>query len=181
MSQFPHLKEQSECADDDPNFRKYFENIKLLQDSFESRFRDFAKEEDCMFAFIKPYLLSEQHVVKMLSNMQMELIDFKTNSLLKMKFDELSTSPNASDIFNFWRRISYEDFSNLRKYAQIYLCLFGTTYRCEHAFSSMKMIKSKTRSRLTDSNLKNFLLLSVNNLTPNINSLAKSKQNQKSH
>ncbi|KAG7174117.1 General transcription factor II-I repeat domain-containing protein 2A-like 5, partial [Homarus americanus] len=58
-----------------------------------SRFRDFAKEEDCILAFINPFLLSEQKI--------MELIDLKTNSLLKIKFDELSSVPNASDMINF--------------------------------------------------------------------------------
>jgi len=37
----------------------------------------------------------------------------------------------------------------------------------------MKLIKSKTRSRLTDSKLKNFLLLSVTNSTPKIEELVK--------
>ncbi len=137
LSQFPHLQKQSEYLDDYPNFTKYFEKIKLLQDSFECRFHDFAKEEDCISAFIKPILLSEQQI------MQMKLIDLKTNSLLKMKFDELSLSPNAFDIINFWRSLPCGDFLNLRKYAQSYLCRFRTTYRCEQAFSSMKVIKVK--------------------------------------
>jgi len=37
----------------------------------------------------------------------------------------------------------------------------------------MKLIKSKTRSRLTDSKLKNFLLLSVTNLAQNIEKVVK--------
>ena len=37
----------------------------------------------------------------------------------------------------------------------------------------MKLIKSKTKLRLTDSKMKNFLLLSVTNLTPNIEKLVK--------
>lgn len=181
LSQFPHLKEQSECAEDNGNFTKYIEKIRLLQESFESRFRDFAKEEDCILAFINPFSLSEQKIMKMPSNIQMELIDLKTNSLLNMKFDELPSVPNASDMINFWRSLPCEHFPELRKFAQSYICRFGTTYRCEQAFSAMKLIKNKTRSRLTDSNLKNSLLLSVTNLTPNIKSLAKSKQTQKSH
>jgi len=40
----------------------------------------------------------------------------------------------------------------------------------------MKLIRSKMRSRLKDSNLKNYLLLSITNLTPNIKKLVKSKQ-----
>ncbi|KAG7176726.1 General transcription factor II-I repeat domain-containing protein 2-like 2, partial [Homarus americanus] len=181
LSQFPHLKEQSERAADNGNLTKYTEKIKLLQESFESRFRDFAKEEDCILTFINPFSLGEQKIMKMLSDIQMELIDLKTNSLLKMKFDELSSVPNASDMINFWQSLPCENFPELKKFAQSYICRFGTTYRCEQAFSSMKLIKSKTRSRLTDSNLKNSLLLSVTNLTPNIERLAKSKQTQKSH
>ena len=156
---------------------KYIEKVKILQDSFESRFHDFTKEEDSMLAFINP--LSEQNVMQMPSNIQMELIDLKTNSFLKMKFDELFPDQNASDIINLWHSLPSEHFPELRKYAKSYICRFGTTYRCDQAFSSIKLIKSKTRSRITDSNLKNYLLLSVTNLTPNIKKLAKSKQAQK--
>lgn len=181
LCQFPHLNEQRECAPDNGNLAKYTEKIKFLQESFESRFHDFAKEEDSILAFINPFSLCEQKIMKMPSNLQMELIDLKTNSSLKMKFDELSSVPNASDMIKFWRSLPCENFPELRKFAQSFICRFGTTYRCEQAFSSMKLIKSKTRSRLTDSNLKNTLLLSVTNLTPRIEKLAKSKQPQKSH
>jgi len=37
----------------------------------------------------------------------------------------------------------------------------------------MKLMKRKTRLRLTDSKLKNILLFSVTNLTPNIDKLVK--------
>ena len=70
LSKFPHLKEQSESADDDGNYTKYIDKIKLVQESFESRFQDFHKEEDCIFAFINPFSLSEQQIIKMPSNMQ---------------------------------------------------------------------------------------------------------------
>jgi len=63
-------------ADDIYNLRKYSEKIKLLQDLFKSRFCDFA-EEDCIFAFINPFSLIEQTIIKMPSNIQMELIDWK--------------------------------------------------------------------------------------------------------
>ena len=181
LCQFPHLKEQSEFAVDNGNMTKYIEKIKLLQESFESRFRDFAKEENFMVAFVNPFSLNDQDILKMPSSIQMELIDLKTNSLLKTKYDEHHSVQNACNTINFWRSLPCEYFSELRTFAQNYICRFGSTYRCEQAFSSMKLIKSKTRSRLTDSNLKNCLLLSVTNLAPNIEKLAKSKQTQKSH
>lgn len=181
LSHFPHLKEQSECAPDNDNLTKYTEKIKLLQESFESRFHDFAKEECCILAFTNPFSLSEQNIMKLPSKIQMELIDLKTNSSLKAKFHELSSVPSASDMINYWRSLPCENFPELRKFAQSFICRFGTTYRCEQTFSAMKLVKSKTRSRLTDANLKNTLLLSVTHINPNIEKLAKSKQPQKSH
>ena len=82
---------------------------------------------------------------------------------------------------NFGGYCLHENFSELQRFAQRYLCRFGSTYRCEQAFSAMNLTKSKTRSRLTDLNLKNCLLLSVTDLLPDIQKLARSKQSQKSH
>jgi len=42
--------------------------IKLLHNSFENRFCDFAKEENCILAFINPFSLSERKIMKMPSN-----------------------------------------------------------------------------------------------------------------
>ena len=111
----------------------------------------------------------------------MERIELKANSVLNMKFDELSLLPSASKMIGFWQSLPCEHFPKMRKFVQSYACLFGTTYRREQLFSFMKMIKNKLRSRLSDSNLKKCLLLSVTNLTPNITGLVKAKRRQKSH
>ena len=83
------------------------------------------------------------------SNIQLELIDLKTHPSLKIKFDEHSSVPSASDMIKFWQTLPRENFPELRKFAQGFICRFGTTYRCEQTFSAMKLIKSKARSRLT--------------------------------
>ena len=46
---------------------------------------------------------------------------------------------------------------------------------------SKKMVKNQMSSRLSDSNSKNCLVISTAYLTPNITSLVKPKQGQKSH
>ena len=58
-SQFPYFKEQIERAADNGNLRKCTEKMKLLPDSFESRFCDFAKEEDWILASIHPLLVNK--------------------------------------------------------------------------------------------------------------------------
>ena len=127
------------------NFAKYIEKIKLLQEAFNNRFSDFS-DEDCMLAFINPFSLNEHSILKMPSNLQMELIELKANSILKMKFNELSLFPSASEMIGFWRSIPHEHFPKMRKLAPSYACLCETTYRCKQSFSSMKIIKNKLRS-----------------------------------
>ncbi|XP_068200767.1 general transcription factor II-I repeat domain-containing protein 2-like [Palaemon carinicauda] len=152
LSEFPHLKEQSECAEDNTIFTEYFGKIILLQEAIDSRFSDFA-EKDCMLAFLIPFSLTENNILKMPSIIQMELIDLRANSVLKSKFNELPSLPSASERLNFWRSLPGEHFPELRKFAQSYTCRFEITYRCQQAFLSMKTIKNKLRSRLSDSNL----------------------------
>ena len=181
LSHFPHLKEQRDISNNKGNMTEYVEKLKLIQDSFENRFQDFAKDEHSMIAFTNPFLLNDEQIMKMPSSIQMELIDLKTNSLLKTMFEELKLVENDCNTIKFRRLLPHENFSELQRFAQRYICRFGSTYRCEQAFSAMNLIKTKTRSRLTDLNLKNCLLLSVTDLSPDIQKLARSKQSQKSH
>ena len=153
----------------------------LLQESFDGRFSDFSEEKGRIFAFLNPFSLTKHNILKMPSQIKINLLDQQANSVLKMKFNELPSFLRATKTINFWRCLPREHFPELRKFAQSYACRFGTTYRCEQSFSSMKMIKNKIRSRLSDSNLKNCLVLSTTNLTLNITGLMKAKQSQKSH
>ena len=96
----PHLKEQSKCFENIVNLAKHIEKIILLQEAFDSRFSDFS-EEDRMLAFINSVLLDEHNILKMPSNMQMELIELKANSVLIVKFNKFSSFPSASEMIGF--------------------------------------------------------------------------------
>jgi len=50
-------------------------------------------------------------------NMQMERIELKANSVLKMKFAELCSLPSASEMIGFWRSLPCEHFPKMRKFA----------------------------------------------------------------
>ena len=47
-----------------PTLQNTKKKIILLQKVFDSLFSDFAGEEDCMFAFINPFSLTEQNILK---------------------------------------------------------------------------------------------------------------------
>ena len=66
------------------------------------------------------------------SNIQMKLLDFKTNLILKRKFDAISSVPSTYDMINFRRCLPCENFPELRKFAQsdMYV-VFETTYTCK--------------------------------------------------
>lgn len=77
----------------------------------------------------------------------MELIDLQADAALKEQFrgDEPAT---------FWfQMVSESAFPGLRKVALYILTMFGSTYSCEAAFSTMNIIKTKYRSRLTSKHL----------------------------
>ena len=57
----------------------------------------------------------------------------------------------------------------------------GTTYACVSFFSRLKIVKSKSRSRLTDINIMNELRCAVTNLPVDINKLSSDIQKQTSH
>ena len=58
---------------------------------------------------------------------------------------------------------------------------FGSTYLCEMAFSQMKIIKSKFRTRMTDAHLNDALRLAISNYEPDFKMLANNVQSQQSH
>jgi len=49
--------------------------------------------------------------------------------------------------------------------------VFGSTYKCEQVFSSMKFNKSKLRTQVTDEHLQDVVLLASSNLPPELQKL----------
>ena len=130
FSQLTHLKGQSESVESIVNLSKYIEKIKLLQETFNYRFSNFSEGEDDMLAFINLFSLNDGSILKMPSNLQMELIELKANSVLKTKFNELSSIRSASEMIGSWHSLPCEHFPEMRKFTQRNACLFETTSRC---------------------------------------------------
>ena len=57
----------------------------------------------------------------------------------------------------FWQKIDDTKYFNLKNEIYKLYSMFGTTYNCEVAFSSMKLILSKLRNRLTDQHIGDLL------------------------
>ena len=112
-----------------------------------------------------------QQVFALPSGVDMEMVDLQNDIVLK----------NRSRDRDFWRLVSKEKYPLLTACALIVSAYFGSTYLCEMAFSQMKIIKSKYRSRLTDRHLTDCLRLAVCSYEPDFKALTDSIQSQPSH
>ncbi|XP_056648658.1 general transcription factor II-I repeat domain-containing protein 2B-like [Diorhabda sublineata] len=153
-------------------YAQYAEELKLLSEQFSNRFSDFKNMEECFNLFAAPTKCNVQNAP---IHLQMELIEFQENSLLKSKFEDV-------ELCDFYKKYLEEDnFPQLRKFARRLISAFGSTYKCEQLFSLMKVNKSTHRIRLTNDNLENSLRLCISGIHPNIDGLVSQIQAQVSH
>ncbi len=107
--------------------------------------------------------------------LQMQLVDLQADVVLKEQFV-------GSDSSTFWLQMVPETaFPGLRKVALHILNMFGSTYNCEAAFSTMNIIKTKYRSRLTNEHLHMCMRIALTPFKPRFKILARQARAQLSH
>ena len=74
---------------------RYTSNIEILLDVFETRFSEFAAEENNVALFTNPFTFPEENIASLNVNIQLELIDLKNNSVLKGRFNETPPVPTT--------------------------------------------------------------------------------------
>jgi len=152
--------------------QKCIANITLLQNELNRRFQDFYNNEKSFVLFHNPFEIVVDDIA---INMQLELIDLQSN-------DELKSLFKIGNLINFYYLLPESKYKNIKNFARKMISIFGSTYICEQSFSRMQHIKSKTRSRLSDNHLEDFLKMGITNLTPNIDTIMKTKkQTHSSH
>ena len=87
----------------------------------------------------------------------------------------------GQDLVDIWKAIPVTAFPELRSFSAKFISRFGTLYRCEQAFSTMKFVKSKYRTRLTHAHLEALMKLAVTDLQPRVEDLVKKVQFQGLH
>ena len=74
-----------------------------------------------------------------------------------------------------------EKYPNVKQAVLKILSMFGSTYICESMFSTLKHIKSKHRSVLTDTLVKELLRVAATEYKPDLKKIAQYKECQKPH
>ncbi|KAF7691531.1 General transcription factor II-I repeat domain-containing protein 2A [Cucumispora dikerogammari] len=160
---FPHFPILKKSSISRGLAAKYKLQIDSLADEFEKRFKCFKSLEIHFNVLSSPFSVNPYLTQK---NLQLELVDLQVDNILKESFMTVN-------LLEFYGSLSKAAFPNLKDLASKMLTVFGSTYICEQAFSTLKISKSKNRTLLTDCNLKAFIRITTSKMTPNSKKLSK--------
>lgn len=179
---FPKLQEQIQGERD---VSPYVDFINKLIENFSKRFNSFSLGQQLLLLIQNPFLIREvrgfsKEVTQTFKwahggSLQLELIDLQGNAALREHLE-------ATDPATFWLQIVSESmFPGLTKVALHTLTMFGSTYSCESAFSTMNIIKNKYRSRLTKEHLHMCMRMALTPFQPRFKLLAGQSHSHFSH
>lgn len=181
LTHFTRMRELASRIDKAPNYDRFKNLITLLHSSFNNRFADFQEDKKNVELFTNPFLISVDDLNYYSPEIQTEIIDLQHHTALTNKYKEIISTATNQEYIEFWKFVPKSDFPNLHDLTLRYCCRFGSTYVCEQIFSVMNVIKTKYRSKLTDTHLKHLILLSSSKVNPNLDELIKNIQIQKPH
>uniref|UniRef100_A0A8D8LD06 EPM2A-interacting protein 1 n=1 Tax=Cacopsylla melanoneura TaxID=428564 RepID=A0A8D8LD06_9HEMI len=150
LTYFKHCREVvDEFPDDLIDFSMFKTNIKEIMDEFDRIFVDSDRMKDSIVLYRNPMnsVIEQQE-----SKYQMELCDLQADTVFQTRKE---VGPE------FFKLLDKERFPNLRSFGQKITSMFGSSYVCESAFSTMKHVKNQLRNKLTDVSLAHLLRLGI--------------------
>ena len=145
--------------------RKYATEIASLSAEFKGRFQDFAVIEKDMLLFSSPFSVDPDDAPH---HLQLELIELQRHDELRSRHQQLS-------LVNFYQQLDKDRSPEIRTLAKKMRSLFGSMYMCEQTFSVMNLNKSRLRSRLTDTHLRDILRVTTTALKPDLTCLLQAR------
>uniref|UniRef100_A0A3B1K1Z5 SPIN-DOC-like zinc-finger domain-containing protein n=1 Tax=Astyanax mexicanus TaxID=7994 RepID=A0A3B1K1Z5_ASTMX len=178
---FPKVKQVQGHRD----VSSFVEFVDKLIENFSKRFDSFSIGEELKLFIQNPFLITDvraftndvTHHFKWANTgpLQMQMIDLQADVALKEQFARTEST-------TFWlQMVSETAFPDLKKVALFILTMFGSTYSCEAAFSTMNIIKTKYRSKLTNEHLHMCMRMALTSFKPRFKMLAGQAKAQFSH
>ena len=141
---------------------------------FQNRFQDLKYFKSSLDFFLNPFEINIIQGEFSISNIimtqkasgELELIEMQEDQALQLKY-------KSTSITEFWKFVPESKYPELKKAACRIISIFGTTYLCESFYSTLKFVKSKHRSVLTNQHLKELLRSAVTNYSPNFKELSR--------
>lgn len=133
--------------------------INNISNEFNVRFADFDNLKNDIILFNNPMIVAiDQQKVEY----RMELCDLQADPFLIGR---------TESGLKFFKLLSETSYPKLKDFSLKICSMFGSTYRCESAFSVMKQIKSKTRALMTDAALSHLMRIATSKISINISTL----------
>lgn len=164
------------------NQQFYCEVIDGLATEFERRFTECRAVKDLFSLVLNPFschpdALTHNQVVceSEITAAQLELLELQSDAYLTTLRNELCTVCSYDEKYVWlWKMIGVtQRYPVLTKISKRLNCMFGSTYRCEAAFSQMKLIKSKYRNKLNDEHLLHCVRAACTKYKPRFDRLVK--------
>ncbi|XP_076315874.1 general transcription factor II-I repeat domain-containing protein 2B-like [Tachypleus tridentatus] len=151
LAHFPICQQLTEqFKDDEPlDFSEFCVNTEDIIDEFNTRFEEFEMLKSRIELFNDPLCVD---IENQQADVQPELRHLQAGPFLQTRQEK---EPD------FIKLLSKNRFQNLRDFGQKMTSMFGSTYICESVLSTMKFIKNRNRSRLTDFSLFHLLRLAT--------------------
>lgn len=133
--------------------------LQEIIEQFDTRFHELEDLKPHILLFSNPLGVD---IEQQDPNLQLELCDLQADPFFQTRQEK---GPN------FFKLLPEDKFPHLRNFGLRMTSMFGSTYICESVFSTMKIIKNKNRSSLTDTSLRHLMRLSTTQLDVDIQSL----------
>nr|XP_040035572.1 general transcription factor II-I repeat domain-containing protein 2-like isoform X2 [Gasterosteus aculeatus aculeatus] len=172
---FTHLPATQSFSAEKPSVvfpgEKCVEALEMMKAEFGVRFRELHVHAKEIRLFQNPFVAD---IDEAQPSYQFELAELQNCDVLKDAF-----KPNS--LIDFYAALPNDTYPNIKQHAIKMSTLFGSMYICEQTFSRMKLLKTPTRSRLTDEHLHQCLRLAVTRMEPDIQLLSSQMQAHSSH
>ncbi|CAG5012506.1 unnamed protein product [Parnassius apollo] len=160
------------------SFVSYVNEVTKILSEFERRFEDINKMENILSFLSYPFTCTNVHEISSSCsnyfNMECTALE---DEMLKIILDiNLKARAGNSHSYSYWSSISEIKYPFMKQIALQITAFFASTYLCESAFSHMKTIKSKYRTRLTNDQLTACLHLALTENIPNYENFAEDHQ-----
>lgn len=158
----------------DRKLEEYINNLKQFHENFKCRFEDLKQLQSTFSFFVNPFLCDVLNDEFLLSDIILAKPDVAKLELLEMKEDiALKMHHKSTSLVEFWKLVSESQYPQLKKAAARLISMFGTTYCCESLYSTMKNVKNKNRSRLTNQHLTELIRTTLTNYAPDFKEIIK--------
>lgn len=187
-AKFENLKKSVQESSTESEFRgeRFACWLEKLAEGFLQRFQEFDAIKKLRNYFYDPMvqqdttnvagIIRELFPTIDMCGIREEMVSIRHNETYRFRFSK------CSDVDECWKTVvDKTQYSNLLGLYKRLLSCFASSYLCESMFSSMKHVKSRLRSRLTDENREHLLRISTSSYAPNFQALAEDTQAQASH